>query len=450
MEIDLSSKNNKFIYNALNLMKRKCYVKEADGFSKFGAKGIKVQQSWLDDSKVFVKWTLEQGITSDRIHNEHLRIQRKDEDKDFTEDNAIYEAKLNKELTSSLRYSMHKRMKGSVNNKNDHAYKEIGAKGIKYTKKWERFTPFNNWLIEQGIIDDSKFIGLNHLVLDRIDKEGDFTEENTILVNNKWHGFAGTRIYKIYRGMISRCYEKGNTSYPRYGGRGITVCDEWRKDVRNFVKWVEGQGVTEDMIGVRADQVSLDRINNNKNYSPENCKFSSQKVQTRNTRLIFANNTSSLRGVTLSKETGRYNTRITINDKNVDLGYSNNRLEAAKLYNDYVIKNKLEHTLNPIDNVKKLVIDKPRELFTLKRDTYDKKKMFVYDYYHSALLSKLMNELPYKHILKEYVKTIDINKLKEAMKKIREEHKLGDNYIVVDECIYDRLVLLILPPLNTI
>lgn len=79
------------------------------------------------------------------------------------------------------------------------------------------------------------------------------------------HGMSHTRIYKIWTGMKMRCLNKNNTNYHRYGGRGITVCKDWLK-FENFYN---------DMKHGYSDKVELDRIDNTKGYSKENCRWAS-------------------------------------------------------------------------------------------------------------------------------------------------------------------------------
>ena len=101
---------------------------------------------------------------------------------------------------------------------------------------------------------------------------------NSELTSNRnfRHGLCKTRIYKIYHGIIQRCDNKSNPAYPDYGGRGITLCGEWHIEFMNFYNWA--------MLNGYADNLSIDRINNNGNYEPSNCRWVTQKVQCCNVR----------------------------------------------------------------------------------------------------------------------------------------------------------------------
>ena len=94
--------------------------------------------------------------------------------------------------------------------------------------------------------------------------------------NNTKHGLGGTKIYKVWHSMVSRCQNVKSQSYHLYGARGITVCDEWINNVTLFNKWCIETGYQEGL--------EIDRIDNNGNYEPNNCRWISSKQNARNRR----------------------------------------------------------------------------------------------------------------------------------------------------------------------
>lgn len=93
------------------------------------------------------------------------------------------------------------------------------------------------------------------------------------------HHCSNDRLYKIWSNMRDRCNNPKCHDYGRYGGRGITVCDEWQHDFGAFRDWALSAGYD---YNAEQGQCTLDRIDNNKGYSPNNCAWKSMHEQTRN------------------------------------------------------------------------------------------------------------------------------------------------------------------------
>ena len=88
------------------------------------------------------------------------------------------------------------------------------------------------------------------------------------------HGMSKTRLYRIWHDMKNRCFYEKDKKYSYYGGRGITICNEWKDNFEKFKAWAVANGYKENL--------TIDRINNNGNYDPSNCRWVTMKEQCKN------------------------------------------------------------------------------------------------------------------------------------------------------------------------
>ena len=153
------------------------------------------------------------------------------------------------------------------------------------------------------------------------------------------HGLTQHRFYKTWKGMVGRCNNPKNSSYKNYGGRGITVCEEWL-DVRNFIAWCE-------MTHPNIEDISLDRIDNDKGYSPENCRWANKLTQNINQRKR-EDNTSGYVGIYWNKDSKKWDAKIGVNNKLVYIGKFPLIENAIEARNSYIIENELPHKLTSL------------------------------------------------------------------------------------------------------
>ena len=99
---------------------------------------------------------------------------------------------------------------------------------------------------------------------------------------HKTHGMSGSRLYKVWRNMVQRCENPNVESYKYYGARGITVCRQWRDDYAAFYEWAMANGYDPN---AKFGECTIDRIDVNGNYEPDNCRWADMKVQRHNQRV---------------------------------------------------------------------------------------------------------------------------------------------------------------------
>jgi hypothetical protein len=160
--------------------------------------------------------------------------------------------------------------------------------------------------------------------------------------------------YRVYRAMLQRCYNPKTASYPSYGGRGVTVCDDWSgKD--GWQHFIRDMGRRPEGVGVNGRALySIDRINNVPLYSKETCRWATSKEQCaptnrhnpilgrttpgHHTRCVRRNSTSGCKGVRWNKKDRRWRVQITHGGRTHYVGQYRTLLEAARAYDNEVIK----------------------------------------------------------------------------------------------------------------
>ena len=160
---------------------------------------------------------------------------------------------------------IHYEMMRRCYNEKSIAYKDYGAKGIVVCEEWHDRENFRKWSHENGYVKG--------LRLNRIDSKGNYTPDNCVFgeCNKKkptgksqYHKnvrktrvaimnecgvpkkYAGTRLHRIYTSMHCRCYNKNHIKFDDYGGRGITVCDEWIHSYEAFKEWALNNGYSDE------------------------------------------------------------------------------------------------------------------------------------------------------------------------------------------------------------
>ncbi len=190
---------------------------------------------------------------------------------------------------------IHYEMMRRCYNPNSVTYSSFGAIGIKVCDEWHDREVFRKWAKENGF--------KKGLRLCRKDSSKDYSPENCYFGegNKAKHGkneaikksikenkikkariglkrYTDSPLYKTYYSMHTRCEKPNHKHFKHYGGRGITVCDEWSGEngFYNFHKWAQSSGWRPGL--------TLDRIDNEKGYNPDNCRWATATEQTRNRR----------------------------------------------------------------------------------------------------------------------------------------------------------------------
>lgn len=147
----------------------------------------------------------------------------------------------------------------------------------------------------------------------------------------KTHGLTHHPLYSIWKSMRYRCSNIKHKDYINYGARGIKVCNGWNNKFILFYEW---------SINKWGKGLLLDRIDNNGNYEPSNCRFTTNRISSLNRRMQ-KNNKSGHIGVYKYGKNERWLTQIKINGKNVYIGTFESIEQAVMARNDYITDNKI-------------------------------------------------------------------------------------------------------------
>jgi len=157
------------------------------------------------------------------------------------------------------------------------------------------------------------------------------------------HGLSSHPLYTIWQQMKQRCCNPNLPNFYGYGNRGITVHEEWRKSAESFIKWSVENGWKKGL--------QLDRIDNKKGYSPDNCRYVTRKRNLRNKNLVSCLSNTGFAGVYRHKRKDGevFMARVEYNKKVNYLGYYKTAEEAARVRDNFCKTNRIPFNLNFTD-----------------------------------------------------------------------------------------------------
>lgn len=139
-----------------------------------------------------------------------------------------------------------------------------------------------------------------------------------------------TKLRQCWHHMLQRCYDERASSYEYYGARGVTVCDEWRNDAKAFIAWSLANGF--------AVGLTIDRRENDKGYTPENCRWVTRAVNQQNRRKPSHGSQSKHIGVVRTKNGEKWQAFIQANGKRKYLGTFATEADAATAYDTAAVE----------------------------------------------------------------------------------------------------------------
>ena len=296
-----------YLYKKWLEIKYNCNNYKSREYHLYGAKEIKLYKLWYDFQE-FKDYCESTG------YEEGKKIKRINKDKDFKPGNIYF---VDKNRTKVL-----------------YLYKLWLDLKKKYSKNfyWNEFDDFKKDCILLGYQK-----GMGFKIFDKF-KNIDF--KNIYFIEKKYSK-KNKKIYQTWYDMNNRCYNKYFRDYPSYGGRGIQVCDEWKYNPNNFLNWA--------LKNNWENSLEIDRVDNNGNYCPENCWFTTRSRNNMNIRYGKKDSTSKYLGISWNKRDEIWVANINLNKKRIWHKSFNTEIKAVIARNEYIIENKLPHRLNVID-----------------------------------------------------------------------------------------------------
>ncbi len=154
--------------------------------------------------------------------------------------------------------------------------------------------------------------------------------------NMTTHGHSKHPLFRVWDSMKQRCYNPNNGSFANYGYRGIEVCESWLNDFEAFYEWAIGHGWKKGLV--------IDKIDNDKGYCPDNCRFVDRGLSGRNKRLLTLANKTGYRGIYKSGK--KWAAKILSGGEKYYLGCFHDAVSAAKAYDEKAIELNAGHPLN--------------------------------------------------------------------------------------------------------
>ena len=164
---------------------------------------------------------------------------------------------------------------------------------------------------------------------------------HSYLFQKEWyhtHNLSNTKLYRIWAGIKSRCNNKKSSGYKYYGGKGIIVCQEWQNDFLSFYNWAMENGYEKGL--------EIDRIENDKGYSPDNCRCTTSSVNKAN-RSKFKCNKAEYKCVYKYTNSSGYFVSIMHEGKQYCKSVKT-PLEGAIWYNNWIIEHNTNHEFIPL------------------------------------------------------------------------------------------------------